>query len=216
LPVPKPVGASASTTAPPAAPERPSNEGFPVWSPWNAAFERKPMPSSGGRPCYLRRANRTGQRSTIAGFAKLASAHLQMPWAVEGDRRRVVERSESRPPVSTRACPHTKLRRPMRVAGLPGCLAASQASAVLRGRLSLDRHSTRALTRGAPTIGGMPHAIEHLSDGKASPIALDDDGSGVTTWTLCFRSAAGFRNHPGPAQPKCSFDAQASSAAKGL
>jgi uncharacterized integral membrane protein len=56
----------------------------------------------------------------------------------------------------------------MRVAGLRECLEASQASAVRRGHLNLDRRSTRALTRGVPTIGGMAHAIEHLSNGKAS------------------------------------------------
>jgi hypothetical protein len=49
----------------------------------------------------------------------------------------------------------------MRVAGLPECLGDPQGSAVRRGRSSLDRHSTRALTRGVPTVGGMAHATEH-------------------------------------------------------
>jgi hypothetical protein len=85
---------------------------------------------------------------------------------MEVERPPALESPESPLPVSSQACPRTILRHLTRVAGLQECLAASQASAVRRGRLKLDRHSTRVLTRVVPTIGKKAHATEHLPSGK--------------------------------------------------
>jgi len=89
--------------------------------------------------------------------------------------------------VSIQACPRTTLRHPMRVAGLRECPEASQASAVRRGRLNLDRHSTRALTRGVPTVGKTAHATGHPPSSKGY--------QGPRTAVPSNRMLAG--NHPG-------------------